>query len=52
MGVGAGRGVWEGRHRTGMRSAGIGEWKAQEGPSAERAQNRNCIDSSMQSRIT
>lgn len=52
MDVGAGRGVGEERHRTGRNSAGFGEWKAQEGPSAERAQNRNCIDSSMQSRIT
>lgn len=44
--------VWERRQSTGRNSAGIGEWKAQEGPNAERAQNRNRIDSSMQSTIT
>lgn len=52
MDVGQGGKVWEKRHPTGRNSAGSGEWKAQKGPNAERAQNRNFIESSMPSMIT
>lgn len=53
MNLEAGRGRFRGEDvvASGRNSAAIRQWKAQEAQML-RAQNRNCIDSRMQSKIT